>query len=399
MATLKNERIYDELLCYLGDPVFQIPVRTFMDEHCLIFDPSIEPGEEHHIVHTRYKRLIDTLLDSLCKDSGITLDEGIESINKMSETPDIRDVFHVLFEQVAAANDFNIFLPVMIKRNIMIQEQVLLMIMAATGSIPESMMPTTNSQGQDMTPAAVDSTERDMLHEIMKESRDKFDVSKMDPGKDSDMRKTIEMSKQEALALRAERKQMEENVKHLTLSQSTPKSKAPTSSPAKTSAVSQVLPPSGKAVMPPAESTPRRQEGKSDSTAVPVAVVPPKAVSSAEAANQWLQSAHAEVSGSQSATTSMMTAQFAKMDPDEVKQRQEFLRQQRDKLLTMKKQARAKQLQDHAQPQRPQSAKAARSVMVKELPAPPDGKNEEDAKKLAMRRAIADKLRREVLNS
>ena len=43
-----------------------------------------------------------------------------------------------------------------------------------------------------------------------RESRDKFDVSKMDPGKDSDMRKTIEMSKQEALVLRAERKQMEE---------------------------------------------------------------------------------------------------------------------------------------------------------------------------------------------
>jgi len=91
------------------------------------------------------------------------------------------------------------------------------------------------------------------------------------------------------------------------------------------------------------------------------------------------------------------------MDPDEMKQRQEFLRQQRDKLLEMKKQARAKQLQDvtHAQPQRPQSAKAARSVMVKGTDAAPpaDGKTEEDAKKLAMRRAIADKLRREVLNS
>ena len=35
MAVPKNERLYDELLCYLGDPVFQIPVRTFMDEHCL----------------------------------------------------------------------------------------------------------------------------------------------------------------------------------------------------------------------------------------------------------------------------------------------------------------------------------------------------------------------------
>lgn len=42
---------------------------------------------------------------------------------------------------------------------------------------------------------------------------------------------------------------------------------------------------------------------QSDSSAAHVAVVPPKAVSSAEAANQWLQSAHAEVSGSQSANT------------------------------------------------------------------------------------------------
>ena len=41
MAAPKNERLYDELLCYLGDPVFQIPVRTFMDEHCL--SKSLEP--------------------------------------------------------------------------------------------------------------------------------------------------------------------------------------------------------------------------------------------------------------------------------------------------------------------------------------------------------------------
>ena len=42
-----------------------------------------------------------------------------------------------------------------------------------------------------------------------RESRNTFDVSKTNEGK-SDMRKTIEMSKQEALALREERRQMEE---------------------------------------------------------------------------------------------------------------------------------------------------------------------------------------------
>ena len=74
----------------------------------------------------------------------------------------------MLFEQVAAANDFHVFLPVMIKRNVMIQEQVLLMIMAATGSIPESMMPKVDGEGQPMTPATEDVAEQDILRQIMK---------------------------------------------------------------------------------------------------------------------------------------------------------------------------------------------------------------------------------------
>lgn len=31
----KNEWIYDELLEFLGNPLFQIPVVTFLEAHCL----------------------------------------------------------------------------------------------------------------------------------------------------------------------------------------------------------------------------------------------------------------------------------------------------------------------------------------------------------------------------
>ena len=50
-----------------------------------------------------------------------------------------------LFDQVLAANDFHIFCQLMIKRNIMIQEQVLAMIITATGGLPESL---TSGEGQ-----------------------------------------------------------------------------------------------------------------------------------------------------------------------------------------------------------------------------------------------------------
>ena len=84
------------------------------------------------------------------------------------------------------------------------------------------------------------------------------------------------------------------------------------------------------------------------------------------------------------------------MSEDELKKRQEFLQQQRDKLLAMKKEQREKQLgeAERTGPKRPSSARAARSAMKQ----PPEaGHSEEDEKKLAMRRAIADRLRQEVI--
>ena len=44
-----------------------------------------------------------------------------------------------LFEQVLAATDFNVFSASMAKRNILIQEQVLAMILASTGALPTSL--------------------------------------------------------------------------------------------------------------------------------------------------------------------------------------------------------------------------------------------------------------------
>ena len=63
----------------------------------------------------------------------------------------------------------------------------------------------------------------------------------------------------------------------------------------------------------------------------------------------------------------------------------------------MKKQAREKQLgaASSQQPGRPQSARAARSAMTAQGAG--DGTEDDDAKKLQMRRAIADRLKQEVI--
>lgn len=90
---------------------------------------------------------------------------------------------------------------------------------------------------------------------------------------------------------------------------------------------------------------------------------------------------------------------MSKLSPDEIRQRQDFLRQQRDKLLAMKKETREKQLQDAERSQgskRPVSARAARSAM-NDRPAEQTAASAENDRKMAMRRAIAEKLREEVI--
>lgn len=96
------------------------------------------------------------------------------------------------------------------------------------------------------------------------------------------------------------------------------------------------------------------------------------------------------------------------VDPSELKRRTEFLKSQRDKLLAMKKEERERQLADAEKSQmksRPKSARAARSAFGKggsrSSAAGGDGGGAGaaniDPQTLKVRRALAEKLKQEVI--
>lgn len=90
---------------------------------------------------------------------------------------------------------------------------------------------------------------------------------------------------------------------------------------------------------------------------------------------------------------------MAGMTEDEYKQRVNFLKQQRDKLMEMKRREREKQLlsAESSQPTRPASAQAARNAMRRTEPEPEPSEPTEEEKKLAMRRAIASRIKSELM--
>jgi len=89
---------------------------------------------------------------------------------------------------------------------------------------------------------------------------------------------------------------------------------------------------------------------------------------------------------------------MSRLSEAEILERQQFLRVQRDKLLAMKKEAREKQLQGElveTSQHRPVSARAARSALHGQRQTHADTTQAD--KKMAMRKAIAEKLRQEVI--
>lgn len=99
---------------------------------------------------------------------------------------------------------------------------------------------------------------------------------------------------------------------------------------------------------------------------------------------------------------------MSKLNPEDLKKRQEFLRQQRDKLIEMKKNERKKQLMkaEKEQPQRPKSARTAHSVisvisdghMPGGEPLKDTPNKIPDSKAMSMRRVIADRIKLEVMS-
>ncbi|XP_062124000.1 cilia- and flagella-associated protein 36 [Drosophila sulfurigaster albostrigata] len=124
---------------------------------------------------------------------------------------------------------------------------------------------------------------------------------------------------------------------------------------------------------------------------------------SPEAALTPEQDANLELVNDKFQRLNLFFEQEDKVDPNDVVSRQEYLRQQRDKIVEIKKQTRAKQLQETvarstpAGGARPSSAQVAQQLLEgDELPPSPPADEAENAA-LQLRRTLAKRLRNEVV--
>jgi len=134
--------VFDSLVGFLRGPVWNVPILTFIEHKSLVFEPEEDEKneKEYKKIHDDYKNLVDFMLGSYMEDIGITPQQFEEACGQ--GTGKVKKQFQQgLFEQVWAADDFEIFKRMMIQKNIELQLQALELLQQRYGVLPESLQP------------------------------------------------------------------------------------------------------------------------------------------------------------------------------------------------------------------------------------------------------------------
>merc|ERR1711944_300627 len=147
MADGADNWVFDSLVNFLRGPIWNVPILTLIENKSLVFEPEGEKEHEaeYKKIHEDYKNLVDFMLGSYMEDIGITPKQFEEACGKGSK----RSFQHGLFEQVWAADDFEIFKRMMIQKNIELQLQALELLQQRYGVLPESLQPTTKKSSDN----------------------------------------------------------------------------------------------------------------------------------------------------------------------------------------------------------------------------------------------------------
>lgn len=132
--------VFDSLIGFLQGPIWSSPLLTFIEEKSLVFEANTEDCEEYRKIYQEYKNLVDLLLGCFMEDMGIAPEQFEQACSVNRDTKIPIQFQHNLFEQIWAANEYEIFKRMMIQKNLELQLQALNMIEQKFGLTPASLM-------------------------------------------------------------------------------------------------------------------------------------------------------------------------------------------------------------------------------------------------------------------
>ncbi|CAI4223657.1 unnamed protein product [Auanema sp. JU1783] len=433
-----NKEVMNKLHDFLSSSIWALPIATFIEQKSIVFDRSHGDAafNEYRLVHTLYRELVNTLLECFCGDSNIPLEklqEALLGCQKDKMTVKQR----TNLEPLAAASDFDVFVPMMMRKNVELQLQALQMIEFLCGLIPTVLQIEEGETLKDKKVLSPEETERYVLISVMRQSKEEFDkqygkelredlerVAR--DGEEQRLRLTQEKEKEELLVEKAMAEnqvaivssRMDVCIIHFIvlwipheMNKIAERKMAMASDPSNASrrsskSVERPLTTNSRKSSAPSRS--RKPEPEKTSVERPESVSrktsreTPKSLKDIRRPslparprtnNQKSEEGDGPEFGPRRRNVNDVHAKLQeseRLNTADVEGRRQYLQQQRDKLLTLKNAERQKQIEvvsAKVQQERPRTAKAARGAMRG---------NQNNDEVLAQRRALASKLKAEI---
>ncbi|XP_032881073.1 cilia- and flagella-associated protein 36 isoform X3 [Amblyraja radiata] len=386
-----EEWVVEGIAGFLSSPCWIIPVTDFIEQNCAVFDDEEENKLSYTEIHHDYKDLthdaavikmtclltVEQLLESYVQDVGIQEDQFLEACNSpLAQSESFRPVF----QPVLAADDFQVFKSLMLQKNVELQLQALRMIQERNGALPECL-----TDGKDKI-SELEQQELRILREVLKQSKDEYEqeMAKRCAAEtgakggiliQSDLEKAIvENADKETARLSRQHQQGKENLerrftKSGQTAQAISSSKLGHDHQCSLSGQNNRI--SREALGP--VRAPLKGELPFPSESIE------KKANQSDAAETWLQQAKKEagILGS--------VLELSENERRQLHERAAYLKEQRDKLVAMKKEQREKHL-----PKNTETQHVPPTLETKEM-------SEEEKQKIQKRKHLAEKLKQEVI--
>ncbi|KAM9450032.1 cilia- and flagella-associated protein 36 [Clarias gariepinus] len=361
-----SEWVVESMAGYLSSPDWLIPLTDFMENKCSVFDDEEENKLSYTEIHQQYKQLVEKLLENYMQEVGISEQQFLDACSSpIAKSKTVQ----ALFQPVLATNDFQMFRSLMVQKNVELQLQALRVIKERNGALPECL-----TDGMDVM-SELEQQEMQILQEVLKRSKEEYDEEIARRERFTQQVSSASSSLHEEPARNGSDPQAAghtpaQPINSLNANEDkviTERSLASASSKASDncSTETKTLP----------------------AVRVPVkGPAPPPASSREKSANQsaesWLEEARKE------AGISKPFRELTAAQQEQLQQRAEYLRQQRDKLQALKKEQKGKSA----------SVEKEETPSPTPTPTPPTPEiSVEEKKKLQKRKHLAEKLKEEVI--
>nr|XP_044628410.1 cilia- and flagella-associated protein 36 isoform X1 [Equus asinus] len=345
------EWVVESIAGFLRGPDWSIPILDFVEQKCEVFDDEEESKLTYTEIHQEYKELVEKLLESYLKEIGINEDQFQEACTSpLAKT----HTSQAILQPVLAAEDFTIFKTMMVQKNIEMQLQAIRIIQERNGVLPDCL-----TDGSDVV-SDLEQEEMKILREVLRKSKEEYDQEEERKRKKQVPAEHVNLSE-----AKTEEPPVHANeIAKMNNSQGDGEHFAHPPTEVKVHFGNQSVQPLARKLemLPETSSLPRK------GLKIP-----------------GLE--HTSIEGP--IAFSFLTQNLSTLGTEELRQREHYLKQKRDKLMSMRKEMRTKQIQNLDQKGKPGE--------VEEMTEKPE-MTAEEKQTLLKRRLLAEKLKEEVIN-